>query len=49
MEEEEHEVYGGDIPVEGDLEGDINPDVDMAAPDEDAVKVFFLPFHPKFD
>lgn len=43
MDEEEHEVYGGDIPVEGDLDADLeahNPDVDMSAADEDAVKVF---------
>ena len=43
MEEEEHEVYGGDIPVEGDMEGDMEghgPDVDMSAADDDAVKVF---------
>lgn len=32
MEEEEHEVYGGEIPVE---EGDI----DMSAADDDAIKV----------
>lgn len=32
MEEEEHEVYGGEIPVE---EGDI----DMSATDDDAIKV----------
>ncbi|KAF2283991.1 hypothetical protein GH714_017835 [Hevea brasiliensis] len=38
MEEEEHEVYGGEIP---DMEGDMEPhntDVDMSAADEDAVK-----------
>ncbi|XP_072953799.1 polyadenylate-binding protein 2-like isoform X2 [Typha angustifolia] len=34
MEEEEHEVYGQEIPDEGDMEGD----VDMARADEDAVK-----------
>ncbi|KAE8637230.1 hypothetical protein CSA_021625 [Cucumis sativus] len=34
MEEEEHEVYGGEIPVEGEMEGD----VDMSAGDDDAVK-----------
>lgn len=40
MEEEEHEVYGGEIPdVEGDMDGH-NADVDMAAADDDAVKVF---------
>lgn len=41
MEEEEHEVYGGDIPVEGDMDGDMEghgPDVDMSAADDDAVK-----------
>ncbi|GAB4848711.1 Polyadenylate-binding protein 2 [Ancistrocladus abbreviatus] len=41
MEEEEHEVYGGDIPVEGDMEGDMEgnaADVDMSAADDDAVK-----------
>ncbi|KAF3788432.1 Polyadenylate-binding protein 2 [Nymphaea thermarum] len=35
MEEDEHEVYGGDIP---DMEGDMEvhqPDVDMARPDDD--------------
>ncbi|CAL5323817.1 unnamed protein product [Camellia sinensis] len=37
MEEEEHEVYGGEIPVEGEMEGD-NADVDMSAADDDAVK-----------
>ena len=45
MEEEEHEVYGGEIPDEGEMEGDIdahNADVDMATNDDDAVKVFFL-------
>lgn len=39
MEEEEHEVYGAEIP---DLEGDMDPhnaEVDMSAADEDAVKV----------
>ncbi|XP_022136947.1 polyadenylate-binding protein 2-like isoform X1 [Momordica charantia] len=34
MEEEEHEVYGGEIPVEGEMDGD----VDMSAGDDDAVK-----------
>ena len=35
MEEEEHEVYGGEIPDVGEMEGD----VDMSAPDDDpAVK-----------
>ncbi|KAG5029670.1 hypothetical protein JHK87_013184 [Glycine soja] len=32
MEEEEHEVYGGEIPDEGEMEGDI----DMSATDDDA-------------
>jgi polyadenylate-binding protein 2 len=39
MEEEEHEVYGGEIP---DVEGDMDPhnaDVDMSAAEDDAVKV----------
>ncbi|KAF5749783.1 polyadenylate-binding protein 3-like isoform X1 [Tripterygium wilfordii] len=38
MEEEEHEVYGGEIP---DVEGDMDPnnaDVDMHAAEDDAVK-----------
>ncbi|KAJ6916999.1 hypothetical protein NC652_019408 [Populus alba x Populus x berolinensis] len=38
MEEEEHEVYGGEIP---DVEGDMDPhnaDVDMSAAEDDAVK-----------
>lgn len=35
MEEEEHEVYGGDIP-------DVGEDVDMATADDDAVKVKYL-------
>lgn len=39
MEEEEHEVYGGEIPVEGEMDGD----VDMSGADDDAVKVA-LPF-----
>ncbi|KAK6923354.1 hypothetical protein RJ641_011658 [Dillenia turbinata] len=41
MEEEEHEVYGGEIPDEGDMEGDMDPnntDIDMSNPDDDAVK-----------
>ncbi|XP_062099898.1 polyadenylate-binding protein 2 isoform X2 [Humulus lupulus] len=41
MEEEEHEVYGGEIPDEGELEGDMDAhhtDVDMSAADDDAVK-----------
>ncbi|GAB2226086.1 hypothetical protein Droror1_Dr00021872 [Drosera rotundifolia] len=36
MEDEEHEVYGGDIPVEADIDGDA--DVSMSPADEDAVK-----------
>ena len=40
MEEEEHEVYGGEIPVEGEMEGD----VDMSAGDDDAVKVAICSF-----
>ncbi|XP_061336556.1 polyadenylate-binding protein 2-like isoform X2 [Gastrolobium bilobum] len=40
MEEEEHEVYGGEIPDVGEMEGDIDshhdhPDVDMSAADDD--------------
>lgn len=47
MEEEEHEVYGGEIPDVGEMDGDMeapNPDMDMTAADDDAVKVcyFFL-------
>ncbi|KAF3961338.1 hypothetical protein CMV_014037 [Castanea mollissima] len=41
MEEEEHEVYGGEIPDEGEMEGDMDShaaDVDMSAADDDAVK-----------
>ncbi|CBI25873.3 polyadenylate-binding protein 2 [Vitis vinifera] len=41
MDEEEHEVYGGEIPDEGEMEGDMdahNADVDMATNDDDAVK-----------
>ncbi|XP_030455693.1 polyadenylate-binding protein 2 isoform X1 [Syzygium oleosum] len=42
MEEEEHEVYGGEIPVEGEMEGDLDAahhaDVDMSTADDDAVK-----------
>jgi histone H3/H4 len=41
MEEEEHEVYGGEIPDVGEMDGDmeaLNPDLDMAAADDDAVK-----------
>ncbi|KAJ0981396.1 hypothetical protein J5N97_009651 [Dioscorea zingiberensis] len=42
MDEEEHEVYGGEIPDEGEMEGYMDPqgaDVDMARVDEDAVKM----------
>ena len=45
MEEEEHEVYGGEIPDEGEMEGDMDShaaDVDMSAADDDAVKVLLL-------
>ncbi|OWM82184.1 hypothetical protein CDL15_Pgr001758 [Punica granatum] len=41
MEEEEHEVYGGEIPVEGEMEGEMDPhhaDVDMSTGDDDAIK-----------
>ncbi|KAL0721497.1 hypothetical protein Bca4012_036096 [Brassica carinata] len=41
MEEEEHEVYGGEIPDVGEMDGDMeapNPDMEMAAADEDATK-----------
>ncbi|KAK4281530.1 hypothetical protein QN277_013010 [Acacia crassicarpa] len=40
MEEEEHEVYGGDIPDMGEMEGDLDSHhayVDMSATDDDAV------------
>lgn len=49
MEEEEHEVYGGDIPDEGDMEGDMDShgaDVDMVHTDEDAIKVRVLSLPP---
>lgn len=45
MDEEEHEVYGGEIPDEGEMEGELDPqnaDVDMSAADEDAVKVIIF-------
>lgn len=46
MEEEEHEVYGGEIPDVGEMDGDVeahNPDMDMAAAaDDDAAKVCYL-------
>ncbi|KAH7679691.1 polyadenylate-binding protein 2 [Dioscorea alata] len=41
MDEEEHEVYGGEIPDEGEMEGYMDPqgaDVDMARADDDSVK-----------
>ena len=36
MDDEEHEVYGQEIPVDGDMEGG---DVDMTAGGDDAAKV----------
>jgi polyadenylate-binding protein 2 len=39
MDEEEHEVYGQDIPEDGDLDG---ADVDMAATGNDVAKVLHL-------
>ena len=36
MEDEEHEVYGQEIPEDGDMDG---ADVDMAAGGDDAAKV----------
>ncbi|KAH7679692.1 Splicing factor RNPS1 SR protein [Dioscorea alata] len=42
MDEEEHEVYGGEIPDEGEMEGYMDPqgaDVDMARADDDSVKM----------
>ncbi|XP_068651797.1 polyadenylate-binding protein 2-like isoform X1 [Aristolochia californica] len=42
MEEEEHEVYGGEIPDDGEMEGDLegqNADAEMATADEDAIKL----------
>lgn len=51
MEEEEHEVYGGEIPDEGEMEGDMDShhaDVDMAAVDDDAVKVSPISFVLRF-
>ena len=35
MEEEEHEVYGGEIPDVGEMDGDM----DMTGADDDAAKV----------
>lgn len=40
MEEEEHEVYGGEIPEVGEVEVP-DPDIDMSGADDDAVKVCF--------
>ncbi|ESQ40980.1 hypothetical protein EUTSA_v10014635mg [Eutrema salsugineum] len=37
MEDEEHEVYGGEIPDVGEMEVP-DPDIDMSAGDDDAVK-----------
>jgi hypothetical protein len=51
MDEEEHEVYGGEIPDEGEMEGDMDShhaDVDMSAADDDAVKVSSLSFVSDF-
>ncbi|RRT60918.1 hypothetical protein B296_00016275 [Ensete ventricosum] len=39
MDEEEHEVYGGEIPDEADMDAD----VDMALPNESAAKVILSP------
>ncbi|XP_072971628.1 polyadenylate-binding protein 2-like isoform X1 [Typha angustifolia] len=42
MEEEEHEVYGGEIPDEAEMDGDMDPynaEADMAHADEDAAKL----------
>ena len=46
MEEEEHEVYGGEIPDETKLEADLHAaDVDMSTTtDDDAVKVSLTVF-----
>ena len=46
MEEEEHEVYGGEIPDETELEADLHSaDVDMSTTaDDDAVKVSLTVF-----
>lgn len=52
MEEEEHEVYGGEIPDEGEMEGDMDShaaDVDMSAADDDAVKVLLFFFSEKIE
>ncbi|OUZ99613.1 RNA recognition motif domain [Macleaya cordata] len=38
MDEDEHEVYGGEIPVEGDMDAD-NADVEMARSEDDAAKL----------
>lgn len=42
MDEEEHEVYGGEIPDEADMDAD----VDMALPNENAAKVILFPVTP---
>lgn len=44
-EEVEHEVYGGEIPDEAEMEGEMDasqPNVDMSTADDDALKVFLL-------
>ena len=44
MEEEEHEVYGGEILDVGEMEGDLDShyaNIDMAVGDNDVVKVFY--------
>ena len=45
MEQEEQKVYGGEIPDEAKMEGEMNAantDIDMAHTDEDASKVILL-------
>ncbi|PKA49530.1 putative polyadenylate-binding protein [Apostasia shenzhenica] len=45
MDEEEHEVYGGDIPDEGEMEGDMeaqNVDIEMLRAEDDAAKSLIL-------
>lgn len=39
MEEDEHELYGGEIPDEGEDVDPHNADVEMTTADDDAVKV----------
>lgn len=49
MDEEEHEVYGGEIPDEGEMEGDMdsqNVDIDMSRTEDDAVKVLSTAIFP---